>query len=282
MIPASATSARRALSFSARLAAKRIELAVGASMGRPPVVTYACWRTASTSCHRAVRASGRWPAVKAHALHPDERFRSYCTSFRGSQAFERRHVGDWAVRRGIIERRGEALWIVMVRDPLAVAASIAAQEQHMIESWSRSAGGGAAPGRSEALARTAPVDLLDRWFELDVRPSLGWSPLDTPFDCERGWSESPCEFGRVLTMRADVSDQAKSEALTRFLRRKVSVRPLNSASSNGRGDQVFELASHMRQLSEVVERVRATLVAKHFWLPKQLEQLHLSMGRVAP
>jgi hypothetical protein len=38
----------------------------------------------------------------------------------------------------------------------------------------------------------------------------------------------------------------------------------------------------MRQLSEVVQRVRATLVAKHFWLPKQLEQLHLSMGRVAP
>ena len=66
------TAVHRVPSFLLRYAIKRAQLAMPvAAAGARPAVTYATFRTASTSIHHAIRASSRAAAVKAHALAPE-------------------------------------------------------------------------------------------------------------------------------------------------------------------------------------------------------------------
>ncbi len=257
---------RRSWSFATRLQLKRLQFAAARMQGRIPVVTYATWRTASTAVHHAVRASGRGACVKAHCLHPSNIGWERPPPF-ASWSRPARHVGDWAVQRFVVARGGRADWIMLVRDPLAIALSISAYALHR-----------AAPRHDraaqldDAVAR-APVACLDWWLEHDMRPALGWSALDMPFDRERGWSESECPHGRVLVLRADVPDSSKAEVLSRFLGARVEVVPSNDSRSAGRGGLLADLAGRLADHPSVIAEARVQRSARHFWHADRLEAL---------
>ena len=256
-------AARRAWSFATRLEAKRVQFACARMRGRLPVVTYATWRTASTSVHHAIRASPRPAAVKAHSLHLASTGggpRSVLTAVSRAGA----HVGDWAVHRYVLAGSRRADWVVLVRDPLAMAMSIAAMDVHRA-----AAARDSASSMDEAIAR-APVGGLDRWLEHDMRPALGWCALDEPFDRERGWTETECPHGRVLVMRADVPDERKGEALSRFLGTRVHVTPKNDARSGGRGGALAAIAARLAAHPEVIAASLAQRASRHFWREEQL------------
>lgn len=259
-------AARRSWSFETRLQAKRLQFTVARMRGVLPVVTYATWRTASTSVHHAVRASGRRACVKAHALHAVNIGRA--TGRTDAKAGRPpRHVGDWAVNRFVLSRGVPADWVVLVRDPLAIALSIAAFELH------RAAARSGVPGEIDEAAALAPVGCLDWWLEHDMRPALGWSVLDVPFDRDRGWVETECSHGRVLVLRADVSDACKGAVLSRFLSTPVTVVPNNDSRSSGRGGLLAELAGRLRAHPGVISESLAQRSSRHFWHEEQLRAL---------
>ena len=250
-------SARRTWSFATRLEAKRVQFALARARGELPVVTYATWRTASTAVHHAIRASGRHACVKAHSLHGEA-----VPGTRPSvlhAASRRTHVGDWAVHRHVLAARRCADWVVMVRDPLAMALSASALAFR----------GGSHGGPTEAcldrLLSATPVGGLDRWLEHDMRPALGWSALDVPFDRDRGWTETEFALGRVLVLRADVSDRQKGEALSRFLGTAVTVAPKNDSGSGGRGGVLSALYRRLESHPDLLAASIAQRSVRHFW-----------------
>lgn len=261
-------SARRTWSFATRLAAKRVQFALVHARNGVPVVTYATWRTASTSVHHAIRASSRAASVKAHSLHRanicDQRAKAPAFA---AVARPRAHVGDLAVSRFILARNRRADWVVLVRDPLAMAMSCAAIEVHRPP-----CAGDPAHGVDDAIAR-APIGGLDWWLEQDMRPALGWSVLDEPFDRERGWMETECPQGRMLVIRADVADAAKGEALSRFLGTRVHVTPKNDARSGGRGVALAAITARLAAHPEVIAASLVQRSSRHFWHRDQLVAL---------
>lgn len=271
----SLASARRTWSFATRLEAKRIQFGLARLRGRLPVVTYATWKTASTAVHRAIRASSRGASVKAHSLHrPNiggDRMSVLTAVSRPST-----HVGDWAVHRFVLAGGRGADWVVLVRDPLAMAMSMAAFDLHRMPP-----GGDPVRRIDDAIVR-APVGCLDWWFEHDMRPALGWCGLDVPFDRERGWSEAECPRGRVLMLRADVPDERKDEALSRFLGVRVRVRRKNDSGSEGRGGALSAVAARVAEHPGVIAASLALRSSRHFWREEQLQALRARWLTPAP
>lgn len=273
-------AARRAWSFGTRLGAKRVQFRVCRLRGKVPVVTYATWRTSSTAVHHAIRASGRGPAVKAHSLHRPNVSHRPAAGFWSADARRDAHVGDWVVSRSILDRGRKADWVVLVRDPLAMAMSrLAMQLGGEIPAL-------AAGGDPEALLRTvplrelidrllasAPIGALDRWFAEDMLPALGWTPFEQPFDRDRGWIRTECPHGRVLVLRADVPDADKSSALSAFLGTRVEVKPKNGSGAHGRGGVLGALAERLARHPDILSASLALRTSRHFWHEAQLRVL---------
>lgn len=262
----SLAAARRTWSFATRMEAKRVQFAFARLRGHLPVVTYATWRTASTSVHHAIRASSRHAAVKAHSLHRTN-IGGDRLSVLTARSRPHTHVGDWAVHRFVLGAGRRADWVVLVRDPLAMAMSRAALGVHRVPS------GGDRPALIDQAISAAPVGGLDWWLEQDMRPALGWCALDVPFDRERGWTETECPHGRVLLLRADVPDERKGEALSRFLGTRVCVTPKNGARDGGRGGTLSALAARLSAHPSVIAASLAQRSSRHFWHEEQLQAL---------
>jgi len=252
---------RKTLSRSARLGVKCIQFEMAHRTGREPVVTYATWRTASTSVHHAIRAAGAWPAIKVHSLNPAYELRSADGGLVLASAG--RHVGDSVVRHHALSRGRPARWVLLVRDPMSVALSMAA---------GRVVAAGVGATRAQELRerlQAAPTWAIDAWIEHDVLPSLAWSPLAMPFDAERGWSEAPFRHGRVLVMRTDIPDAEKGAALSRFLSRPIQVGRGNGSAEHGRGGTHDELRHALASEPGVVESALSGAAARHFWSDAQ-------------
>lgn len=257
---------RKTLSLFARLSVKRFQFALAHHAGRMPVVTYATWRTASTSVHHAIRASGTWPAIKVHSLNPSYQLRSADGKEVLASAGE--HVGDRVVRRHAFLRGRTARWVLLLRDPMSVALSMAAGGLALDGAGSMDA------GELRRRVRRAPVWAIDSWLDRDVLPSLGWSPLESPFDPDRGWSETMFRHGHVLVMRTDIPDSAKSEALSGFLGRTVRVGRGNGSAEHGKAGGHDDLRHALASEPGVVEAAMSTAAARYFWSDAQRTAMH--------
>ena len=235
------------LSFAARYAVKRLRLALPMFGGGRPAVTYAAYRTASTAIHPAIRGAGLGLSVKAHMLARENMVAevSQRQGFHDASANLTRscHVGDWAVRLGIIEPRRPADFVIPVRDPWAVAHSIFVLSAPNFDPRFTSIGAVDAPAsfaQAVDLAESIifggfPRELMLRWIrDDDAAPALGWDPLSRPFDVERGASEYEHGPWRIQILRTDLSDERKSEVLQHFLGRPtLQVVAKNSSASFG-------------------------------------------------
>lgn len=266
-------------SFTLRYAVKRLRFALPAVGGRP-AVTYAAFRSSSTAIHHAIRSAGLGVSVKAHMLAREHMLPrvSERVSFanEGGRLPRSCHVGDWAVRLGIIEARRAADFVIPVRDPWAVAHSCFVLTAADIDpAFAQDAVARGDTPRDELVRRAEtllfgafPRDFMCRWIREDAAPALGWNPLDRPFDRERGWSEYEHGPWRIQILRADLSDADKSAALGRFFRRPtIQVTPKNGALSRSSTSQaVADIARDA--IARRPDAVRALLdedVSRHFW-----------------
>jgi len=274
-------------SFTLRYAVKRLRFAMPAIGGRP-AVTYAAFRSSSTAIHHAIRAAGLGVSVKAHMLAPEHMLARVGerVSFanEGGRLPRSCHVGDWAVRLGIIEPRRAADFVIPIRDPWAVAHScfvLTAADIDPAFAQDAVARGDTPRGelvdRAESLIFGAfPRDFMCRWIREDAAPALGWNPLEHPFDRERGFGEYEHAPWRIQILRADLSDAEKSAALQRFFQRPgIEVVPKNGALS--RSNTSGEVAAIAREaIQRRPDAVRALLedpVSQHFWTESDRDRI---------
>ncbi len=258
-------------------------------IGSRPAITYSAYRTASTAVHHAIRAAGFGVSAKAHMLAPGnlvarvserQRFAHASTSIPKSC-----HVGDWAVRLGIIEPRREADFVIMVRDPWAVAHSIfvlSARKTHpeFSEECQDASDHTSLVDRAESIIFDRfPRDLMIRWMHEDAAIALSWSPLESAFDRLRGSGTAVCGPWRVLVLRADINDDLKSSALRSFFDRpSIAVTPKNGSlgtrASSHRLSQIAREAIARRP--DIVSATYETPFCRHYWLPAELDSMRAS------
>jgi hypothetical protein len=273
----------------AKVAVTRARLRLCALTGRPPVVTYATYRTASSSTHWAIRRALGTRAIKAHALYPGRLGRRESLDLHavdGAAVPVSRHAGDWAVSREIVLPCRAARFVILVRDPVAVAAS-----HYSVFSSGRSwlpeglatfdwpADGAAEPGTLARLA-AGMFDgafhwrLMDRWFDEDVQPALGWDALAQPFDREAGHAQHRHGPWDILLMRADLPDAAKSDVLSRFLGVPgIEVRRENRSEDLGRSGLSAAVRRAIRLRPDAVRTLLDGRMARHFWTDAQRDAM---------
>ncbi len=265
------------LSFAFRYAVKRVRFAVTALGGRP-AVTYAAYRTASTAVHHAIRNAGFGVSAKAHMLAPE----NLVARVRERQRFDDAscelpkscHVGDWSVRLGILEPKREADFVMLVRDPWAVAHSI------FVLNAAKFSRDFASPPESEdaraqlvdqAEARifgSFPREIMSRWMRSDAAVALGWDPLQQPFDIERGASAYEHGPWRMQLMRTDIPDTRKSDILSAFFRRRsiTVVRKNEALSLRNTSTTIADIAREaIARRPDEVARLLDDDFCRHFW-----------------
>lgn len=266
-------------SFTLRYAVKRLRFALPLLGGRP-AVTYAAFRSSSTAIHHAIRAAGIGVAVKAHMLSREHMLRriSERVSFihEGTRLPRSCHVGDWAVRIGIVEQRRPADFVIPIRDPWAIAHSCfvlaAADADPMFAKERLSAervDEGALVDRAEQLIfGDFCRDFMCRWILEDAAPALGWDPLRLPFDVERGAAAYEHGPWRIQVIRADLTDETKSAVLGQFFGRpSIRVTRKNEALSRSNASVIVANAARAA-IARRPDAVHALLehdVCKHYW-----------------
>jgi hypothetical protein len=274
-------------SFVLRYFLKRARLGCTLLGGRP-AITYSAYRTASTAIHHAIRSAGVGVALKAHMLAPENLVPRVRERHRFSDAEANLprscHVGDWAVRLGIIEPRREADFVVSIRDPWSVAHSIfvlsAARLEPTIAALA-TAGDAVSRTRAVDLAERLvfgafPRELMSRWIRDDLAPALAWDPLAVAFDADAGVGAYEVGPWRVQLMRADISDERKSESLRRFLGRpSIEVTRKNGALGFAAANDALGAIGReaIARRPDAVRELIEDATCAHFWTPAAREAL---------
>ncbi len=273
-------------SVASRYLYKRIQIALSRLTRERPAVTYATYRSASSSIHRALQGRGIRFAVKAHALAPAhmlDRKRDRGGPIGPDGVPVGFHVGDWVVRHGIIEPQREADFVISIRDPVAVAASNFSTGSAWWHPRLRELVRDRDPLDSDealALARESllggvPVELMRSWLATDVAPVLGFDPLAIDFDRERGAGTVESGPWKALLLRADIEAGAKSRFISAFLGRRVAeVGERNATAGSDTPRQVIELGRRALAASpELVDRLLDPTFTERFWTPTQIERM---------
>ncbi|MGA1516915.1 MAG: hypothetical protein ACO396_03995 [Phycisphaerales bacterium] len=280
-------------SVASRYLYKRTQIALSRVSRERPVVTYATYRTASTSVHRAIRGTGVKFAVKAHTLALEhllsrKRERSLGT-IAPSGVPMGFHVGDWVVRHGILEAGREADFVITIRDPVAVATSNFASSPHW---WTPSlrtlakrpenlAGDEALARAVESLSGGVPTLLMRDWLSHDAGPTLRFDPFTVLFDAERGWTAIESGPWRVLLLRADLTDERKRDAVEAFLGRRIKAvarrNETERASSVPR--EVIELGRRaIASTPALLDRLLDPTFVGRFWTIDEIDRLREKWG----
>ncbi|MBM4224994.1 MAG: hypothetical protein FJ167_09430 [Gammaproteobacteria bacterium] len=223
-----------------------------------PVVVASTHRTASTAVYRSLRMAIGSRVFKCHRLHeplmswnePNPKVTPPGGVLRSGMP------GDWAVLHAITRPKRPARFVFMVRDPIAVAASMAALKP---------AEGGTAwpmvPPYSNAMTD---------WFDADVLPALGWSPWNIPFDASRKAMLIDHEPWRILVLRADLDDRSKERELSAFVGATVRMVRINSAEQRGAGVSHAKACDRIRSLPDEIDRIHRSRLCSHFFTPAEL------------
>ncbi len=266
-------SVLRDASFRARVLAGHVRVRLTPTFtGHPPVVVACTHRTASSATYSAVRRALGYTVVKCHRLNPalmvPTRHLDGAVIGRGGMLCNHMH-GDQVVHGSIVKPRREARFIMMVRDPVAVMASMAGLAATGARRW------GPDPDTTPHWPACDPfMGAMTGWFEHDVKPALGWSLLDHPFDAERGAGTFQHGQWEILVLRADLADSEKSHELSQFLGVPgIDVRPLNSAAERGQSLGVERARAAIRKHPAVVDVAYAHPFSQLCFTPTQLSAM---------
>ncbi len=244
-------------SFLARYAMLRARLA---ALRSEPIIVASTHRTASTAVYRALRLALGRRVFKCHRLHqPLMSWNRPDPQVTPDGMLRNRMTGDWAGLRGVTLPRRPARFVMMVRDPVAVAASMAAFEP---------------VGPDPAWPLVHPhSSAMTEWFDADVAPALGWSPWNDRFDANRKAMLVHHAPWRILVMRADLDDAAKERELSAFVEAPVRMVRINSAEQRGAGPSHAKVIEKIRHRPDEVDRILGSRLCTHFFSRNELKAL---------
>lgn len=249
----------------------RLRLAARRTADALPVVVACTHRTSSSSTYEALRRSLGLRVVKCHRLNPElmswHRARGIVAGSHGL-LMNRMH-GDFAVHRSIVAAKRPARFVMVVRDPIAVMVSLAGLARSAPVPW------GPSPEAAPIWPACAPFDVaMTEWFDGDVRPALGWSALDQPFDPVRGAGAYGHGPWKILVLRADLPDERKGEELSAFLGcRGITLRRINSAAERGQSSGVMQATHAIARMPGAIDRIYAHPFSRHFFAAAEIEHL---------
>lgn len=177
--------------------------------------------------------------------------------------------GDFAVHESIVVPRHPASFVMLVRDPVAVMVSLAGLARSAAPPW------GPRPEETPSWPACAPFDAaMTDWFDGDVRPALGWSALNHPFDVNRGAGVYEHGPWRIIVLRSDLADDRKGEELSRFLGREgITLHRTNSAEQRGQSKGLDEARAALATMPEAIDRIYAHRFSRHFFSEGELARL---------
>lgn len=234
-----------------------------ATLRLPPIIVASTHRSGSTALYRSLRNCLGNRVFKCHRLNPALMTMLETKAPMGNHGLMlSRMPGDWAIHQAIVAARRPALFVMMVRDPIAVAASMAALER-------------------EPAVRERPhwplcppfSTGMTAWFEGDVGPALDWHPWSTPFDHARRASTVMHDPWRILLLRADLDDRAKERELAAFVGSPVTVVRTNSAQELGKRSDLERVTEAIRAQPEGVDAMLGSMFTRHFFSEEERASL---------
>lgn len=173
---------------------------------RAPVVVFSAERTGTVGMVRSVRANG-FASIASHYLAPANIGTPRMSG-----------MARWACRHRI-ERRRPTRFITLVRDPIDMMLSSFARSNH--DAFGPEVG----PEADGALRDLFRAQWIESgryrhhigWMERELHPALGIDPYGQPFDPSVGAAVLTDGVFRLLILRTDLDDAAKSAHIGEFL-----------------------------------------------------------------
>ena len=243
-----------------------------------PMIVYSSMKTATTAVASPLSASGAFTVLKVHNIRPEHQYGgagSRLVSDRGvvlHRAIEQRHAREYLSRHG-----GPVRVISLVRDPIAYNISNFTYfgRAYWLRTCWRSAPWMSADELWSRFRRTLPLHAQDAWWRHEYSPTMGWDPLEEPFDAERGWSIRSVGRFEAMIMRADLPDSEKTGALRSWLPGVAIAEVVRENENDTQAPPVLaeRLRERVRSCPEYVDRALALPMTQRFWTPRQREAM---------
>jgi hypothetical protein len=231
-------------------------------------VVYTFGKVGSTAVAAALNRAG----ILTHDIHSLDPavLKRQARAALARDTFPPHHVSLSMVLRERLRRRPPHLWFIsLVRDPVAVRIS------SFFENL---------PYRSDGLGLDSPAeDLIDGflaevrldyqlgWFDREYRDQLGLDIAALPFDREARVSVYPQE--RLVLMRADCPDEAKSGALGRVFGCDVTVARGNVGAEKPYAEAYARAREAIRFPGQRLAPVYGSAHVRQFWTEAEIDRM---------
>lgn len=221
----------------------------------PSVLVYTMGKVASTSLSAALRAGGV-SCADIHFLEQKRIVKNIRNRLAGG--FVPRHLIESLVAANGVTRRarnGHVIKVVTCVRP-AVQRNLSAVFHGLPQSLEHDL-----PGIRQALKQYA-LGTADAWFAEDFTPVTGIDPLTMDLDRTRDHFRFSNERFDVLVLKVDISDEAKSELVSDFVGRAITVKRENVGARKWYADIYRQFMSDSGNLDPAW--VRDCLAARYF------------------
>lgn len=235
-------------------------------------IVYQMAKVGSTSVVEALQRAG----IDAHHVHRMNR--AHLRQMRAA-----RRANGWIVlwiprhdRHGIrlhdtIIQQGLPVKIVsLVRDP--IARNLSSYFEHLDFIWhTRHAYRRISMGELHRgfLERFTHDDVLT-WFDDELKPVLGIDAYEHPITDRVTIHKHPIE---LLIFKTELSDHTKSEALSEFFERPITLSRANETGSKEKGMVYRRFVDSIRLPREYVERMLTARYTTHFYSDAEREEM---------
>jgi hypothetical protein len=270
-----------------RLDNHRILRQLEADVKRTPkvVLVLSAPKTASTSVLRAaLEAKGDFTVTRTHHAQPEALWPGAGARLVTEHGGMRhRCFGDTIMLPFLRKFDGELRVISMVRDPIGFNVSNFTYFGRMY--WLRHHWRTIRWMSPERLAElffgTFPHSSSSVWWQREFAQTVGYDPLQQPFDTEAGWAMARSGRTRSLIMRTDVPDERKTALLREFLEcpSVPDVRRENSNTGKVPSELGERLKAAIATRPDYVDRVLDLPAVRHFWSDAQRARMRATWLR---
>ncbi len=226
-----------------------------------PIVVYSATKTASTAVAAALVRSGGIEVAKVHMLQPEHFWAGPLTSPVAPDGLLRhRAIEQRTVRRELLLSTCPVRVVSVSRDPIAFNLSNYTYfgRAYWMRSFWRSAPWWPTERLMDHFLRTFPHESSSVWWQREFAVTTGIDPLAEGFDDARGWQRYQRGRFDCLVIRGELSDDAKSQALSAWIGRDVSAVQRENANDRQAAPGVYErLKRAMCAQPEYVRRMLA-------------------------
>ena len=253
---------------------------IEASLRRRPdvLLVYSATKTASTALADALAATDRFTVIKVHNLQREHFWPgSGFPMATPSGGLRHRAKEQFFARRFLRNFDGPVRVLSMARDPIAFNISNFTYfgRAYWLRTCWRSARWIPGPELGRLFMERFPHESSSVWWSRDFAPTIGFDPLSSAFDAERGWTRRTSGRFDSLVMRADLDDGAKASAVRDWLGLESlpQIGRVNENDAQAPPELAARLRAFVRTQPAYVDRMLALPASRHLWTDAQRDAL---------